>query len=186
MTARTTKILLQAVIITAFSAIPASACVTWRSQTLTDVRGANVAVIGRIVSYEFQPTDGRSVRSAIFTVEPVLPLRGVGFSQQTIYWENSTFGVPTEWGDEQTVFMAAKRISPDFRKLRGGIFDRSGEAVLFELLQTPCAPAFIFKAQSVRSVLASSLVLWNWIVAICAAGMFLRFLRIRRKRRQEI
>ena len=183
MTARATKTLLQVLMLTTLNAIPASACITSRSQTLMDVRDANVALIGRIVSYEFQPADGRRVRSALFTVEPVLPLRGVGFSQQTIYWENSTFGVPTEWSGEQTVFIAAKRISPDFRKLRGGILDRSGEAVTLELLQTPCAPAFIFNAQSVRSVLASSLVLLNWIVAICAAGIFLRFLRVRRKRR---
>ena len=186
MTARTTKILLQVLMSTILNAIPAFACTTWETQTLTEVRGANVALIGRIISYEFQPTDGQRARSALFTVEPVLPLRGVGFSQQTIYWENSTFGAPTEWSGEQTVFIAAKRISPDFRKLRGGILDRSGEAVPLELLQTPCAPAFIFKAQSVRSLLASSLVLVNWIVAICAAGIFLRFLRVRRKRRLEI
>ena len=184
-TARNAKTLLAALIFLKLSTTLASACQFHGSQTLLDVRGAHIALIGRVVRYDFQPRNGQAVDSAIFTVEPTVPLRGIGLSRQLIYWENSTFRVPTEWRTDQMVFIAAKKIDSNFWELRGGIVDRADEPVPFELLQVPCEPAFIFNAFSVRAVFATSLILLNWIVALFAAGIIWRLLKIRRDRKLE-
>lgn len=165
------------------SANSASACQRLPTLKLPKIIEADLAMIGRIESYVFRSLDDAKVAHAVFTVQPQFPLRGVILSEQSIYWENSTFGVPRDWEKDQIVFVAAKKIDPEFRQLRGSIRDQAGNDLALEVQQPPCTTAFIFEALSPSSVVASVLVLATWMLPLILTAAALRFCLLRMRRR---
>ena len=159
--------------------VPASACVFFRPLNVTDVIGADVAMIGRIESYHQIPRGGEvRVTGVAITVQPILPLFGTLYGERVIYWENSVYSVPETWKGSKTIFIAADVMDADFRLIRGWLDDE----ITLQVRQKPCAPAFLFDAASLRGVASGILVFLPVLFVLVVALMAFRFFRSQLKR----
>lgn len=105
----------------------ATACIVARDfDLLKNVELADSIFRGEIVGYRTKLIDGRGaakikVAEIKFTV--VEMLKGVSTFEQTLLWRNSTFEIPELWRDPTSVIVGSSKSE--------------------EIVQIPCAPAFI-------------------------------------------
>jgi len=150
----------------------AYACMTLAQLVLSDVKFADVVVVGQIRNYKIiedpnirelqkkrcadntSPEDHfcktRSFLSdyAQFQIEVDIVLKGQPKETVTVTWDNSTFGEPQSLGDDTERFLIALRAaSSKMPPLRGpsAFIAANPDPEMMTVLQAPCASPFIFK-----------------------------------------
>jgi hypothetical protein len=142
---------------------PAQACFMNTPLLPKDARRADIVFTGRLLKYErVSPDPSLKLRSyGLLTIRVETVLQGQIAGDIQLYWENSTFGIPTEWTRGEDLLVAAIHADRPGLPLRGPsatIFP-SRRPDLFQILQAPCSSPFIFPSspdniETMQAVLA--------------------------------
>ncbi|MEC9470762.1 MAG: hypothetical protein VYA18_13660 [Pseudomonadota bacterium] len=154
------------------SGIDANACITFAQMDSSDVKFADVVVVGKIRNYKIvedpkvreiqkkrcenkKTADDRycKMRSflsdyAQFQIEVDTVLKGEPDESVSVTWDNSTFGEPISLGEENERFLIALRAAnSNMPPLRGpsAFISANPSPELLTVLQAPCSSPFIFK-----------------------------------------
>lgn len=146
--------LVQAALATALAlatASPAHACRVEAMLDLTEVQYADLVVVGRIVGYQrvVERETRFSNEYARFSIDVNEALVGNPPKSISVTWNNSTFAEPKEM-KPGPFLIALRNPRPDFPPSGGSNTEvrPDPETQPMTVLQSPCAPPFIFDASS--------------------------------------
>ncbi|HXI86953.1 MAG TPA: hypothetical protein VNH64_05810 [Parvularculaceae bacterium] len=125
----------------------AQACVTFAPRAIEDIKLADEIFIGDVARYRVKGCRKHAESLdcyALIDVRVRKTIFGKSRRHWTLYWWNSTFGVPEEWGRAKTLIFAGRWITTAAPPLRGGSATQfpSRRPDLLQVLQAPCSEPF--------------------------------------------
>lgn len=143
----------------------AQACITEAPFVIDDIKSADAIFIGDVTRYSVEGCDPDDFRRllcyALVDVDVSETLFGEERGNWTLYWWNTTFGVPDDWEYESPLIFAGRWNKSRGLPLRGGSATvyASNRPDLLQVLQAPCSQPFFLAADQetvaqVRSLIA--------------------------------
>lgn len=143
----------------------AHACMGESPFVIEDIKSADVVFIGDVIRYSVEGCDlddpRRLLCYALIDVDVSETLLGEERKNWTLYWWNTTFGVPDDWEYQSPLIIAGRWNESRGLPLRGvsATIYASKRPDLLQVLQAPCSQPFFLAADQetvaeVRSLIA--------------------------------
>ncbi|MEZ5921597.1 MAG: hypothetical protein R3C60_09640 [Parvularculaceae bacterium] len=130
----------------------AQACMGVAPFVIEDIKAADVVLVGDVTNYSVegcQPEEAPSLACyGLIDIDVSETLQGEAREHWTLYWWNSTFGVPEKWELDNPLIIAGRWAKSRGLPLRGPsatVFP-SKRPELLQVLQAPCSRPFLLQA----------------------------------------